>query len=586
MAQLSPGDLTSVHADLEGMFNCTQCHILGKKVSNDKCLECHKEINSLIREDAGYHASSEVKGKDCAQCHSEHHGRNFDMIHFDEDNFDHDLAGYKLTGQHQQIDCRKCHMPDLIADSELKRRKETFLGLEQECIACHADYHQKTLSNECSKCHTTDAFSPAYKFDHNQTDFPLLGSHKVLECSECHAKETRNGKDFQRFAGTEFTNCNSCHADAHSGHLGTDCKQCHNEESFQSTGSLKRFDHRITGFPLKGRHQEINCSACHNLNADPQAIFQEKRGVQSDNCAACHEDVHDNRFGNKCAECHNEKSFLVDHIENFNHSLTDFELMGKHQTVDCRQCHTESFSTPMPHNTCAACHSDYHDGQLTQEPNTTRDCAECHTVDGFDYTLFTIEDHNTLSFPLEGAHLATPCFACHVAEDKWSFRNIGQRCVDCHADVHQGFISEQYYPLQACQNCHTPESWPAVIFDHGLTGFELQGKHREVACMACHVSDDEQAAYSGFTDLSPACINCHENVHGDQFELNGTTDCARCHGFENWSAENFNHDNTAFKLEGRHAEVECSACHQVVGPDGSITMQYKFTSFKCVDCHL
>ena len=76
-AQISPGDLTKAHADLEGIFKCTQCHILGDKVSNDKCLECHKEIKSRIDQKKGYHASREVRGKDCAVCHSEHHGRNF-----------------------------------------------------------------------------------------------------------------------------------------------------------------------------------------------------------------------------------------------------------------------------------------------------------------------------------------------------------------------------------------------------------------------------------------------------------------------------------------------------------------------------
>ena len=32
--QISPGELAKVHLQLEGMSNCTQCHILGKKVSN------------------------------------------------------------------------------------------------------------------------------------------------------------------------------------------------------------------------------------------------------------------------------------------------------------------------------------------------------------------------------------------------------------------------------------------------------------------------------------------------------------------------------------------------------------------------
>ena len=33
IAQLSPGDLSKPHANLEGLENCTQCHDAGKKIS-------------------------------------------------------------------------------------------------------------------------------------------------------------------------------------------------------------------------------------------------------------------------------------------------------------------------------------------------------------------------------------------------------------------------------------------------------------------------------------------------------------------------------------------------------------------------
>ncbi|MBK6829532.1 MAG: hypothetical protein IPG92_01765 [Flavobacteriales bacterium] len=115
-AQLSPGDLTTAHASLEGMSNCTQCHDLGNKVTNAKCLACHKELQSLITQKRGYHVSREVKGKDCFTCHSEHHGRKFEMVRFDEKAFDHSLAGYPLEGAHKPVDCRKCHAPEKIKD--------------------------------------------------------------------------------------------------------------------------------------------------------------------------------------------------------------------------------------------------------------------------------------------------------------------------------------------------------------------------------------------------------------------------------------------------------------------------------------
>ncbi|MGA8264330.1 MAG: hypothetical protein WB779_07810, partial [Ignavibacteriaceae bacterium] len=66
-AQLSPGDLTKAHANLEGLSNCTKCHELGDKVTNTKCLDCHKDINSLLVKNMGYHSSPEVKNKECSK---------------------------------------------------------------------------------------------------------------------------------------------------------------------------------------------------------------------------------------------------------------------------------------------------------------------------------------------------------------------------------------------------------------------------------------------------------------------------------------------------------------------------------------
>ena len=50
IAQISPGKLTDAHAHLEGMGNCTQCHDLGNKVPDQKCLACHTEIDQLINQ--------------------------------------------------------------------------------------------------------------------------------------------------------------------------------------------------------------------------------------------------------------------------------------------------------------------------------------------------------------------------------------------------------------------------------------------------------------------------------------------------------------------------------------------------------
>ncbi len=96
------------------MSNCTKCHELGDKVHNSKCLDCHTEIKSLINTGSGFHASSEVKGKNCSSCHNEHHGRNFRIINFNPEKFDHNKAGFSLTGKHSSTECKKCHKADFI----------------------------------------------------------------------------------------------------------------------------------------------------------------------------------------------------------------------------------------------------------------------------------------------------------------------------------------------------------------------------------------------------------------------------------------------------------------------------------------
>ena len=508
--QISPGDLSNAHADLEGIMNCTECHILGGKISNDKCLDCHKDLKSRIDQKEGYHASSEVSGKDCATCHSDHHGRNFELIRFNKDDFRHQVTGFELTGKHNQIDCRQCHKPDLITDNELKKNKNTFLGLEQECRACHEDVHQKTLSQDCASCHTTEAFSPPGNFDHNKTKFALRGEHREVACVECHRKEKKNGKDFQRFADIEFQNCTSCH-----------------------------------------------------------------------------KDVHDNKFGNNCTECHSEVSFRVAGAsKNFNHEMTGFKLLGKHTTVDCKQCHTTSFTNPIAHNKCASCHQDYHKKEFAGTQGSP-DCAECHTVSGFTNSLYTIEKHNASQFPLEGAHLATPCFSCHKQDTRWSFRKIGERCVDCHNDIHEGYIDEKYYPNQSCENCHSVTMWQENKFNHNLTDFKLTGVHAKEKCMACHGKEDNSIAnpYENFKGLSMACASCHNDVHHKQFDRSGVTDCKECHKFDAWNSMDFDHNKTAFKLDGKHVDVACAACHKETKQDGELFVLYKIRRFKCIDCH-
>jgi hypothetical protein len=229
---------------------------------------------------------------------------------------------------------------------------------------------------------------------------------------------------------------------------------------------------------------------------------------------------------------------------------------------------------------------DYHKGQFVQN-GSSPDCDVCHTINGFEESSYTIEDHQDGEFRLEGAHLATPCFACHQKSPWWSFRDIGEKCSDCHEDVHAGEIDEKYYPGNSCENCHVVENWKKNQFDHTLTDFALAGVHAEKECMDCHGWQENGSIhnYGNFSGLPATCEGCHENVHLTQFAENGITDCEKCHGFENWKADKFDHDQTGFVLDGKHAVTECSACHLRVEQQGSSLVMYKIDRFECIDCH-
>ena len=589
--QISPGDLSQSHADLEGMSNCTLCHELGTKVTDKKCLECHKEIQSLINKKDGYHANPGVVKKDCFECHSDHHGRNFDMIRFDEDAFNHDLTGYELEGKHEEVDCRKCHVSENIQNRQISKRKNTFLGLDESCLSCHDDVHQKTLPNDCMACHNMEGFKPAPNFNHDTADFKLEGEHINVDCIECHQITTRNGKEFQAFNEIPFNDCIACHQDPHNEQLPGQCSQCHTETSFATFAGQENFDHNATNFTLKESHQTTDCFACHAVTGNPLTVFQDKKSISENSCISCHQDVHDGEYGNECVKCHRETSFLtLRSMDFFDHTVTDYPLEGKHMEVDCRQCHEKRFSAPIDFSACKNCHDDYHRGEF-KENEVSPDCVECHSLEnGFDYSLYTLEQHQNTAFPLEGAHNATPCYACHVSETevRWSFRNLGTDCVDCHKDIHEGYMSEKYYPEAECKVCHVNEAWTLVSFDHNLTEWPLDGKHTEVDCRSCHFvkSENNTNFKQTFNNLGGQCITCHENIHDDAFAIEGVTDCTRCHVTDSWFPSGFNHNRTAFPLEGQHAKITCSACHEVASENGETEVIYKLGKFKCIDCHL
>ena len=507
-AQISPGELSSYHSHLEGISNCTKCHILGEQLSNDKCLDCHKELKERIIQNKGYHVSADVKGKQCATCHSDHHGKNFQIVKFDEKTFNHNLTGFTIIGAHTKKTCKDCHDAKHITVATIKTKKFTYLGLKTNCTNCHVDVHQNTLSAVCSNCHDANAFKPASRFNHATAKYQLTGKHKNVECLKCHKIETTNGVKFQKFTGLQYSSCINCHVDVHKNKFGPNCLQCHSNESFTLTKAIKNFDH----------------------------------------------------------------------------SKTKYKLEGKHLAIDCKLCHKVKYTTPLKHEKCTDCHKDYHNGQFVKD-GVSPDCSACHNLISFASFTYTVEQHNKGSFALQGAHSAVPCFECHKKTEKWSFREIGKRCIDCHKNIHTDLISKKYYPEDYCLSCHSEIIWNEIKFDHTKTNFKLLGVHATQSCRKCHFKENADGVkLQKFAGLSIACTNCHTDIHYKQFDKEGATDCFRCHEFNNWREYKFNHNNTAFKLDGKHVNVACKKCHKPTEINNNIYIKYKI-SVKCESCH-
>jgi len=483
-----PGPVIAGHADYEG--ECSSCHkSFNKSAQRGLCLECHEEIATDIEQLDGFHGKHpDVGDSQCADCHTDHLGRGADISGLDEDTFNHQFTDFELIGGHSEVVCGDCHAPDT-------KHRDT----PSECFDCHEDddVHDQTAGQTCGDCHSATDWTDV-EFDHDTTDWPLIGKHADAACDTCHEDQSfRNAS----------TDCFACHAedDAHDGRSGNECGNCHNPNGWDDTS----FDHsRDTDFPLLGKHGLLSCDDCHSEDAFADTL--------ETSCVSCHleDDSHEGHNGESCENCHTAEDWAE---PTFDHDTdTDFVLRGGHTEIACNDCHIEPVYDISPGTSCDSCHldDDPHEGTLGG------DCAACHTeVEWADPVFF---DHDLTVFPLLGKHAENECDACH--EDK-AFANTDSGCVSCHLedDVHQGNFHER------CAECHNPVAWDAWTFDHNLqTDFPLTGAHVNVACDDCHRTPLER-----IKAIDNSCRNCHrsDDVHDGEFGF----DCGRCHTADSFS---------------------------------------------------
>lgn len=576
---LGPGPLTTTHGSVDslaGREGCEVCHPAGERSLADACGDCHGEIEEQLAGGFGLHGTlPSGTSSNCGGCHPEHHGDELELSGSrafrlagltGPEGFGHERLGFALGGRHLELECAACHVE---ADAHPLPEGETrFLGLGSECIACHEDPHRGALGQDCAACHgERDPFPRVAEFTH-PSSFPLVGAHGRPGCVDCHATEGPDAISELLVEGSSFSaTCVDCHPSPHGdgfmaavqatlrADLDGSCLACHDPmHTFGEPDPIAgRRLHTHTGFDLEGPHGELECSACHGSPEGVDAQFEA-------------------RFPGRIS------------------------------------------------SECAACHQDPHGGQFEGHGGPQRSCLDCHRPHGFRPSRIDADLHASLGFPLLGAHGTLECGACHVAAvtgEPIQYRGTPTACAACHDDVHSGFFATQARDdlrdrASDCSTCHLPDAFtpagairasqdaPEVVadveFDHGAwTAFELRGAHGGTDCKACHPSDAGSSGsgssnsgppgaervrgwsreFFGYEGPSPACADCHLDVHGGRFEgatgtsgeLLGSPTCDNCHdenAFGGEGSRGFDHAAwTGFGLLGAHSRISCESCHGV-----------------------
>jgi len=561
-----------------------------------------------------------VPGYECSDCHGTGGWEEIELS-----NFSHANTNFQLEGAHGIANCVDCHTGSTIGE------KHDFSQVTSDCNSCHLDIHQNTLGNECSRCHTSLTWIVQQQlFNHEETQFPLVGGHRNVNCNECHDDLTN--------IDVTPTDCFSCHHVQYktaqnpshflSG-MSTDCSECHGIE--QSAWVPSSFDHNVqTSWELTGAHFGAECSGCH---------VGEFLGTPND-CWSCHEQEFietgsgqfpdapnhiENFYSQSCEVCHTTIEWKGGEI---NHDLTEFPLTGNHQTTDCAQCHINgNYDVPLdcagchapsglaetdyttaeydhlPHNiagfceschetvswdqlifshstftgeTCIQCHSPEYDG--TDDPphangNISNDCQLCHsTNDWEDDGSFTHSDQQT-EFVLHGLHIPVACESCHV-NNVYNGLSVNCESSGCHLSTFESTTDPNHtdygYPAEYCEECHNANGWEPIIFSHQLS----------LACMTCHMTEYNEAddpvhdEASGFTTTCEDCHTATDTWEGASFSHTGVTDgCADCH-MDDFYQDHNDGDPT-----------NCEACHTTEDWE-DVSFDHEGVTDGCVDCHM
>ena len=538
--------LLGAHAAVQ----CEDCHksaAVGQfQGLSTACVSCH--LKDYQKTTNPNHVSSQF-ATTCESCHS-----SFDSWLGATFNHGAPPINFPLTLGHANVPCASCHVNGnyslQIAPTDCGNSGCHLTTWRQTNNPVHSTAGPAFAVGNCASCHTTKGWDSA-SFDHSVTGFTLTGAHASptpTPCASCHVSNNYT---------LNSTDCMGCHLAAwQSTPTFGGSVPDHIKAGFPSTASAcstchpitrwadGKFDHNAFGFPLTNSHALVanggkvaSCASCHignNYSLNIAATDCGNAGCHLTTWQTTNNPVHPKAgapfAAANCSTCHNTISW---NTATFDHSATGWPLSGSHQmapagkVVACTDCHVGNNYTFTAANTdCMGCHLAAWQSTATLGGNVpnhitagfpSSQCATCHD------TLLWADgkfDHSATGWPLQGAHVTTPCASCHLGANAFALTSASTDCYGCHQAAWQSTVTlggavpnhvAALYPT-TCLTCHitwVTTGWLGATFNH--TWFRIP--HNGSVCSDCHLVSTDYATFS--------CINCHTRANAHN---KGTTD--------------------------------------------------------------
>lgn len=226
----------------------------------------------------------------------------------------------------------------------------------------------------------------------------------------------------------------------------------------------------------------------------------------------------------------------------------------------------------------------------------------------FTVSVFAQLSPGDLARPHADLEGLTNCTKCHEFGKKLQFN----KCLDCHEilkqriDAGKGLhANDDYKNCTDCHHDHQGRNFDMVWWekgqdnlDHKLTGYVLEGKHKDVKCRECHqeknivnreaLLEKSKKTDRTFLGLQQDCLSCHHDEHRGQ---TGKKECLSCHDMNAWKpVPKFDHDKSQYPLTGLHKKVKCEKCHKLITDNkfekDKDYIQFRIDDFKnCLSCH-